>query len=428
LAAASAASSASPAEDGKLLVISSPNYLKGPFDIGLVSPDGGDRTMLTHNGAYASADGSPDGRRIAFATRSDRPLGSEDSEIFVMNADGSERVQLTSNDIEDGKPVWSPDGRRIAFSSDGDVVVMAADGSGRTRLTQGGSPAWSPDGRRIAFSASTEDGLPAIFVMNADGSARTQLTNEWSSGADWSPDGRTIAVTTLRRIWNGVKYQVYGDIAVVSADGGPSTQLTHLVQPISEGPHWSPDGRKIAFTGNPGAEQHELFVMNADGSGQTRITNNLGEDYVVDWMPTPPPPGSPGPAPRSPGPIPTVRDTSAPAMAISRRTVRVTRAGVVAVRLRCPTVEIAGCSGRLSLRTISRVRISPTRVRKVALGSASFRIPTGKTAAVNVRLSRAGRRLVSRLRRVRVTASARAVDRAGNVGIVRATFVVRGQS
>jgi dipeptidyl aminopeptidase/acylaminoacyl peptidase len=346
LAATATAVGASPADDGKLLVLTSPRYGWGdPFDLGLLNPDGGDRVMLTNNGGYARADGSPDGRRIAFATASTRPLGSEDSEIFVMNADGSERVQLTSDDVDDYSPAWSPDGRRIAFSSNGYIVVMDADGSGHTRLTDGGEPAWSPDGRRIAFNGSTADGLPRIFVMNADGRARTQLTNEWSSGAEWSPDGHTIAYTTWRKVWNGVKYQLYGDIAVVSADGGPSKQLTHLVQPISKGPHWSPDGRKIAFSGNPGAEQYEAFVMNADGSGQTRITNNRGEDDVVDWMPTPPAPGSPGPAPRSPGPTPVVRDTLAPAMAISRRAVRMTRAGIVAVRLRCPGRRVCGLRG-----------------------------------------------------------------------------------
>ena len=185
-----------------------------------------------------------------------------------MNADGSNQRRLTSNDARDRDPAWSPDGRRIAFSSERDgnseIYVMNADGSGLTRITNNsdydGVPAWSPDGRRIAF-ASRRDGNSEIYAMNADGSNQTRLTNR--SASDWYPS-------------------------------------------------WSPDGRRIAFSSQAGgSDSREIYAVNVDGSGVTRITNNSDHDSYPSWGPASVPPTwtpSPTPAPpptNTPLPLPT---------------------------------------------------------------------------------------------------------------------------
>ncbi len=114
---------------------------------------------------------SPDGRRIAFSSNR-----SGNYEIYVLGVDGGNPIRLTRNAADDADPKWSPDGRRIAFVSDRsgnhDIYVMNADGTGVRQLTTNptgdGSPAWSPDGRSIVFASTRE--RAQLFTMGADGS------------------------------------------------------------------------------------------------------------------------------------------------------------------------------------------------------------------------------------------------------------------
>src|SRR5215216_6212838 len=127
-------------------------------------------------------------------------------------ASGAERAIVVGNDA----PAWSPDGRRIAFTSfrhgNGEIYVMRSDGSAASRLTRTAAhddhAAWSPDGTKLAF-ASTRDGNYEIYVMNADGSAQRRLTDNAASDylPTWSPDGREIAWQSDR----GGDFDIYAD-------------------------------------------------------------------------------------------------------------------------------------------------------------------------------------------------------------------------
>ena len=125
-----------------------------------------------------------------------------------------------------------------------------------------------------------------------------------------------------------------------------------------------------------------------------------------------------------------VSDTTAPALRISRRAVRLTRRGVAAVALRCPVDEVSGpCQGRLTLRTVRKLERPRSAVAKrIRLGSRRFSIPAGRTVKVRVKLSKANRRLVTALRRLRVGALAAVHDQAGNSSSARSRFKLRARA
>jgi Tol biopolymer transport system component len=240
--------------------------------------------------------------RIAFVS-TPRFGWRSDNELYVVNADGSGQRRLTSiSSLE--TPSWSPDGRRIAFRKQGreaGIYVVSTDGSGVRRLTGQWSfgAAWSPDGRRIAFW-SARDGNGEVYVMNADGSGQLNLTRNprWERSPIWSPDGRKIAF--LRHFpafefgcGGGPRACYPGEVYVMNADGSGQKRLTRNRGWDSQ-TAWSPDGRKLAFVSSKRrgvlihanqAGNDEVYVMNADGSAQRNLTRNAARDILPAWSP-----------------------------------------------------------------------------------------------------------------------------------------------
>jgi Tol biopolymer transport system component len=269
------------------------------YGIYTVDPDGSSLRQLTsmEEGDHLPA-WSPDGTKIAFG---------HDGPIWVMDADGSNLRRLTPNrsDVPYGAPVWSPDGTKLAFMGFieselpfGDVYTMDVDGSNITNVTkspgvlQGGID-FSPDGSQICLSGLS--GEAEIFVMNVDGSNITRLTTERDHAmqCSWSPDATKIAYT-VEPYGIGGPVQSDAEVYVMNADGSGRTQLTNTPESGEPGagswsPKWSPDGAKIAFTSDRGSRDgnSDIYTMGTDGSDVARVTNLSGDEQGPDWQPLP---------------------------------------------------------------------------------------------------------------------------------------------
>lgn len=253
-------------------------------DILIVRP-GEPARLLTHGEGWNYDPGwSPDGRRIVFtSTRT----GTE--QLYTMSAEGTGVAQLTHTIGSVGEASWSPDGTSIAFSSGAaglsgplgvihypsDIYVAEADGTGARRLTFGGglngSPKWSPDGTRIVF-VSDRRGPYEVWVMAADGSGQRPLTSVGQNGGpSWSPDGTQIVFHSERDYPGGYQASIY----LMGADG---SRQRRLVDSNGDYPDWSHDGRWIAFANN-----NDLFAVRPDGSGLTRLTSD--GSGIPAWAP-----------------------------------------------------------------------------------------------------------------------------------------------
>jgi Tol biopolymer transport system component len=238
-----------------------------------VEPDG---SRVRHVGPEGGPVGriSQDGSRVAFVRGAD---------IWTARLDRSDERQLTSGAELDAAPAWSPDGRKIAFvrraGSTSDIFVVESSGGAARQLTRHdlgenvGAPAWSPDGTRIAFPS-----FGGLVVIHSDGSGRrflSTLGGRAFGDPDWSPDGTRIALGGCA-------------IAVLNADGRGYRELTG--SGVREGqPSWSPDGRKIVFVrsavpcaGDLSGDS-DLWTINPDGTGKTRLTDGPWPDTLPSW-------------------------------------------------------------------------------------------------------------------------------------------------
>jgi Tol biopolymer transport system component len=244
-------------------------------DIYTINVDGTAERKLTDTpGLDGFPSWSPDGQHITFVSDRD---GGGNWEIYVMNSDGRHQRRLTFTPEDEAALAWSPNGEKIAYGTNvffGDnptIWMMDADGSRHRRLAEGSWPSWSPDGERIVY-ASGDWNDPRISMMNADGSEQRTLDIRGASEPAWSPDGELIAyvadVGPDKKTWDNE------EIFVIDSDGLGRTRLTDIPGNDHWPPTWSPDGTRIAFTSDGNDGYGEIYLMNSDGSGLTQLTQN----------------------------------------------------------------------------------------------------------------------------------------------------------
>jgi TolB protein len=230
------------------------------------------------------------------------------NEIWIMDADGSNKDALTDNDDNDERPAISSDAQKIAFQAyragDGavdswEIYKMNVDGSGQTALTDDDDtdfePAWSPDGTKVIFQRSA-DGEPGpqlegsdLWTVSANGATEDQLTDTeiaYECCAEYSPDGSQVAFAMNGHYDNDPMsdYEA-NNIFVMDADGTDVTQLTFQDFPNGDiQPTWSPDGNQIAYLHTTASSQ-DVYVMDADGDNQTPVTATAGNEYSPVWSP-----------------------------------------------------------------------------------------------------------------------------------------------
>ncbi len=289
------AEAAFPGQNGRITFYAdgSSDDLYATDQIFTINPDGTGEKQLTHNRDVYNITPvfSPNGKKIAW-------VRNGNGDVWIMNANGTNKERLTSGPAEDFAPAFSPDGRRVAFvriqAGRYDIYIKALDGGGLRRVTNDrnyeGGPVFSPGGGRIAFSFSKATSACNVCAVSGelatvhpDGTGLRVIThndNDHQPGApDWSPDGRTLV------------FSLYdfsaetGRIETIRADGTRQRTVFAPKRLSADGPVFSPDGTKIAFDYEDGSD---IWTINTDGSGLSDVTKtpfSERKEFTPDWQP-----------------------------------------------------------------------------------------------------------------------------------------------
>lgn len=244
-----------------------------------------DRTAPYNNGQW-----SPDGSRIALQTRKEGTF-----DIAIMDADGSNFTMLTTDSAHDVLPVWSPDGKSIAFLSTRGLepndaapfpshIYLVPDTGGVPRRLTGvpltssfGPQAFTPDGRSILLSR-VEDGHARMRLLDIASGEETPLERGegGESGGSFSPDGTMLAFHSESDS---------GSVLMVSNTSGGDRRRIDTPLPFNYGPRWSPDGQWLVFTGSSDLRNWGIYAIASDGSGFRSLIDTRHDEREGRWKP-----------------------------------------------------------------------------------------------------------------------------------------------
>ena len=241
---------------------------------------------------------APESAKIVYTSETVNIKQKGNSDIYLMNPDGTGQIKLTRHPASDSQPVWSPTGEKILFTSnrDGisDLFLMNADGTNVQqvfqKLANRRHGTWAPDGKRIAYyRVDGEINETGIYTAAIDGTGEERIVSGWQPA--WSPDGSEIVFISLEDL----------GMHIINLQTGVDDIVLPMEQAIPFDPVWSPDGTQIAFTGVnlvqlvlgnflkaggklPNAVE-AIYTVNRDGSQLERVV--FGDIKTSDpaWSP-----------------------------------------------------------------------------------------------------------------------------------------------
>jgi Tol biopolymer transport system component len=225
---------------------------------------------------------------------------SEHPQIYMQRVDGTSVVQLTSDSADNAYPVFSHDGKQIAFcstrSGNWDVYVMDADGRNVVQVTSGPNqdlhPTFAPDGKRIAYcSIGGRSNQWELWTADLKTSEKRMIG--FGLFPDWSPDKSVDRIAYQRARARGSRWFSLWTMDLVDGEARNITEVAVSANAAIVSPSWSPDGRKLAFAtiveparidgkGKPEGQQ-DIWTINADGSNRHRLTDGNGTNLLPCW-------------------------------------------------------------------------------------------------------------------------------------------------
>ena len=320
---------AHPGLNGKIVFTRIPENTNGAWvsEIWVMNADGSGEVRLTTGRGDFLPVWSPDGSKIGFASR---PNSSTSARAYVINADGSGFRRLTTEDRGEGRPAWNADMSRVvlAASISGRYAIVTRNGDGSGPDTQITAPAegesdtipyFSPDGSKVLFQRQQGTGASAsagIYVVNTDGTGLTRISGAGDRDVqpDWSPDGTRIAFSNITTTG---QYTVW----IMNSDGTGRQQISPSLETMHQSaPAWSPDGTKIIYNRflRVGATGSDIIAVGADGTGEALLTlpAGAGSHNYPNWGPQQAAP-EPSPSPTASATAtvsPTVVSTATPTL------------------------------------------------------------------------------------------------------------------
>lgn len=248
-------------------------------EIALIDYDGENYAQITsENTISLSPCWASSGKALAFTTY---VLNNPD--LVILDLRDNRLLKLSRQKGLNTAPAWSPDQKKIALtlSKDGNAEIYTKElATGKLiRLTNhpaiDSSPTWSPNGREMAFT-SDRSGSPQVYIMDAEGSNVRRLTfrGSYNDSPEWSPKGDLIAYVS--------RIDGYFQVCTVDVNGENVKQITQS-NGNNENPSWSPDGFRLAFASNRNGNW-QIYIMNLDGSQLRQVTQE-GSNIAPAWSP-----------------------------------------------------------------------------------------------------------------------------------------------